>query len=167
MKVAAVLFSTILAAVSVRAAPQQASTVSSVASSTVSLTPAQTCLAQCSAGDVTCEAACVGTAHPNASQVNATTQCAMACDQGDGSAAATQKYAECQQACIASYFPTSQTVVAVAGSATGTAASNAASATASGASTVSSGAATASATGAPPVQEAPDIHPRLLTSYSV
>jgi len=146
MKVTGLLITTIIAAVA-SAAPQQASTsVTSAPSTTVSLTPVQTCLAACTPGDVMCQAACVGVAHPNASQVDLTTQCAMKCDQGDGSPAATKKYAECQQACIASYFPTSQTVAAgPAGTATGAAASNSASATGSGATASRTGTATGSA----------------------
>ena len=96
------------------AAPQAASSTITSAASVVSaaLTPAQTCIASCPAGDVNCQAACVGAAHPNSSQVDQTTQCAMSCDQGDGSPAATEKYSQCVQACISSYFPTSQTVAA-------------------------------------------------------
>jgi len=71
------------------------------------------CLNACNAGDVTCQASCVGTAHPSTAQVEATTQCAMQCNQGDGSAEASKKYSECVQACIQSHFPTSQTVVPV------------------------------------------------------
>jgi len=145
MKYSIVLLSLLSTAL---AAPQAASSTITSAASVVSaaLTPAQTCIASCPAGDVNCQAACVGAAHPNSSQVDQTTQCAMKCDQGDGSPAATEKYSQCVQACIASYFPTSQTVAA--GPAGSGVASSGASATGSAAGAASSGAAkTASATG--------------------
>jgi hypothetical protein len=73
------------------------------------LTPVQQCLAKCAAGDVNCQAICVGVPHPGEVQVNLTNQCVAACDQGDGSAAASNRYAECRNACIASYIITSGT----------------------------------------------------------
>lgn len=58
----------------------------------------------------------------------ATTECMMKCEQGDGSEAAIQKYAQCGQDCIAKYFYSStlgsqKTAAPAAGSgrATGTA----------------------------------------------
>ncbi|OCK81241.1 hypothetical protein K432DRAFT_326701 [Lepidopterella palustris CBS 459.81] len=124
------LFSTVFAA---------SSTITEAATTVAGLTPAQTCLLSCSAGDVNCQAQCVGAAHPNSSQADQTNQCAGKCDQGDGSPAATEKYSQCVQACISSYFPTSQTVAAAVGSGV---ASNAAtiSGTAAGSSGPSAGA---------------------------
>ncbi|OCL09321.1 hypothetical protein AOQ84DRAFT_291452 [Glonium stellatum] len=153
MKYSIVLLSLLATAFAV---PQGASSTITSAASVVSaaLTPAQSCIASCSAGDVNCQAACVGAAHPNSSQVDQTTQCAMGCDQGDGSPAATEKYSQCVQACISSYFPTSQTVAAApAGSgvastgASGTGATGAAR-TGSATGTQTTGSATGSATGA-------------------
>jgi hypothetical protein len=117
MKYSIILVSSLVAGAF--AHPQASGTVTAAASIVSGLSPAQTCIAACPASDVNCQAACVGAAHPNSSQVVDTTQCAMKCDQGDGSPAATKKYAECQQACIASYFPTTQTAVAAAGSSSG------------------------------------------------
>jgi len=155
MKYSIVLLSLLSAAF---AAPQAASSTITAAASVVSggLTPGQTCIASCPAGDVNCQAACVGAAHPNSSQVDQTTQCAMKCDQGDGSPAATEKYSQCVQSCIASYFPTSQTVApapagsGVAASGTGAAASGASGAakTGSATGTQATGSPTGSATGA-------------------
>jgi len=144
MKYSAIVLSALFAGAF--AHPQASATVTPAASIVSGLTPAQTCIAACPAGDVNCQAACVGAAHPNSSQVVDTTQCAMKCDQGDGTPAATAAYAKCQQACIASFFPTSQTIAANAAS---VAASSAASGTASGAeaSSKASGTAAQTATG--------------------
>ncbi|EON64242.1 hypothetical protein W97_03473 [Coniosporium apollinis CBS 100218] len=118
--------------------------VLSDASTTVSLTPVQTCLAACPIEDVTCKARCVGAARPNESQVNQTNECVAQCDQGDGSPAATERYSQCTQNCIASYYPSTQTVGGVVGSGASTAASNAASVTSGAAASVSSAAASLS-----------------------
>jgi len=66
----------------------------------------------CTAGDVMCQAACLGNARPNASQVVETNKCAAACDQGDGSKADSEKYGQCVDSCINSLFPSSQTAFA-------------------------------------------------------
>ncbi|KAH4076912.1 hypothetical protein HBI56_126450 [Parastagonospora nodorum] len=73
------------------------------------LSPAVSCALNCEAGDVMCQAACLGNARPNASQVIDTNNCAAKCDQGDGSAAAATAYAKCVDGCINSLFPSSQT----------------------------------------------------------
>ncbi len=57
-----------------------------------------------------CEAACVGSAHPNSLQANQTDECVSKCPQGDGSSSAIQNYGNCVEGCIQSYYPTSQTV---------------------------------------------------------
>lgn len=59
----------------------------------------------------------MGIARPNSSQAVETTECAEKCDQGDGSAEATQKYSDCVQSCIASLFPSSQTGSLIPGAA--------------------------------------------------
>jgi len=64
------------------------------------------CLGGCKEDDVNCRAACFGNPHPDEAAVNATTQCAMKCEQGKGSEEETKKYADCQQACIHSLFLT-------------------------------------------------------------
>lgn len=80
----------------------------------------------------------MGIARPNSSQAVATNECAAKCDQGDGSAEATQKYSDCVQSCIASLFPSSQTGALVpgapasSGAAAGTGASSASSAASTG-----------------------------------
>lgn len=128
MKYTAILVSLVAGAVAV---PQGASTITSAPASaaSVALTPQQSCAVySCAAGDVTCQASCLGIARPNSSQAVETNECAAKCDQGDGSPAATQKFTQCVQACIASFFPSSQTVAA-APNASGSAATNAASAT--------------------------------------
>ncbi len=62
--------------------------------------------------------------HPNSVQVNQTDDCVANCPQGDGSKSASDNYGQCVQACIASYYPTSQTAAPVSvGSETSTSAS--------------------------------------------
>jgi len=112
------------------ALPQdQASTITSApAVPSYTPTPQQQCADKCDVADVTCRAECFGVARPNTSQILETTECAMKCDQGNGSPEDTQKYADCQQACFASFFPSSQTLgapapasnAATTGTATGT-----------------------------------------------
>jgi hypothetical protein len=80
----------------------------------------------CDAGDVTCQAACLGNARPNASQAVATNECAANCDQGDGSTEASDAFGACQAACINSLFPSSQTAFAGAGAAVASSAASAA-----------------------------------------
>ncbi|KAG8169818.1 hypothetical protein KVR01_000563 [Diaporthe batatas] len=65
------------------------------------------CLDACDAGDVNCRAVCLGVPHPDAGQVNATTECAAKCDQGDGSKSDTDAYGACVDDCIANNFYTS------------------------------------------------------------
>ncbi|KAF2442439.1 hypothetical protein P171DRAFT_474804 [Karstenula rhodostoma CBS 690.94] len=95
-------------AAGVLALPQDASITSAPVAS-ASLTPAVSCVLDCEAGDVTCQAACMGNARPNSQQVVDTNNCAAACDQGSGSKEDTEAYAKCQQDCFASLFPSSQT----------------------------------------------------------
>ncbi|KAF7558325.1 hypothetical protein G7046_g5829 [Stylonectria norvegica] len=83
--------------------------LASAASTTVGLTPAQSsaaaCIDKCDVGDVDCQSHCVAVPSPSDDQANDTTKCAAACDQGDGSAEATQKYSTCVQDCITkNYF---------------------------------------------------------------
>jgi hypothetical protein len=100
---------------------------------------------QCDDSDVTCKAACLGNARPNASQVIETNECAAKCDQGDGSTEDSIAYGKCVDSCINSLFPSSQTAFAPGGaggaaaSASGSAASAAASATGSANPTGTSG----------------------------
>ena len=101
-------YSTIIASALVSVAwavPQQASTTSAVA-----LPPQASCIAKCPITDVNCQALCVGSAHPDETQVVKTTQCAEKCDQGDGSPAATQKFSDCVQSCIKDNFPTTSSI---------------------------------------------------------
>jgi hypothetical protein len=96
-------FSALLLAASA-AVVHSASTVTNTATVTSTLSPQETCLANCNKGDVTCQAQCVGVPHPGASQMNLTTNCVANCDQGDGSPAASAAYAACMNACISSYI---------------------------------------------------------------
>lgn len=114
-------------------ADSSTTTTSPPTTTSASLSPTASCLASCAAGDVTCEAACVGAAHPNSSQASDTNSCAAKCPQGDGSTSDSDAYAQCLAACISSYFPTSQTVGPAAGGTSGLVTVNTASATGSGA----------------------------------
>lgn len=68
------------------------------------------CVARCPAGDVRCQADCVGNPRPDEGQVNRTTECAAKCVQGDGTLEQTERYAACQQECIRKeFFPISAT----------------------------------------------------------
>ncbi|KAF1959153.1 hypothetical protein CC80DRAFT_533363 [Byssothecium circinans] len=116
----------------------QSGTITSAPAPSASLSPQLTCVATCKAGDVTCQAACLGIARPNESQVNETTECAAKCDQGDGSPEATKKYADCQQSCFFSKFPSSQTAFGAGNGAASSGASAGASATNSAGSIVGS-----------------------------
>ena len=129
------IFLAIVAFTSADLIPRDNST--SVASSppsttTWALTPAQICLQGCASGDVNCQAACVGSAHPNSVQVSETNDCIGKCPKGNGTYAESANYASCMQACISSYYPTSQTVGAVGGGSGTTVASNKATATGTG-----------------------------------
>ncbi|KAJ9625873.1 hypothetical protein H2203_004637 [Taxawa tesnikishii (nom. ined.)] len=129
------------------AAPQASATTDAAVSGTstsTSLSPTQTCLNACNAGDVNCQAACLGNPNPNAAQINATTNCAAQCPQGNGSASDTQQYADCQQNCISSYFLTSTSLAGAAA----TLGASTASTTGSAAVTTGSASGTASNTGA-------------------
>ncbi|KAF1932305.1 uncharacterized protein M421DRAFT_288794 [Didymella exigua CBS 183.55] len=113
----------------------QSSTITSAPATTAAAgtSPSISCVSACAAGDVTCQASCLGIARPNSSQAVETTECAAKCDQGDGTAEATQKYSDCVQGCIASLFPSSQTVSipGAAAAASGSGASGSAAATGS------------------------------------
>jgi len=107
------------------AVPQAASvTPAPSASATPGLLPSVSCVLACPAGDVTCQAACVGNARPNASQAIATNECAAKCDQGNGSPEASAAYAKCVSNCINSLFPSSQTAFGPGGAAASSAAAS-------------------------------------------
>lgn len=118
------------------AATVSAQDTSATATST-SLSPQATCLAACmkphhiypetrlifagDSSDICCQAACVNVPCPNEADVNATTECAGQCQQGNGTQEETEAYASCQSSCISSNFLTA-TGGAAAATATGTAA---------------------------------------------
>jgi len=88
---------------------QSTSTATQTQTAVVTLTPAEQCIKGCDPSDVNCQAACVGVPHPGNSQMNDTTSCVANCDQGDGSAQASNAYAACRNACISSYIITTGT----------------------------------------------------------
>ncbi|KAF1837502.1 hypothetical protein BDW02DRAFT_565989 [Decorospora gaudefroyi] len=145
-------FSAVLVfAIGALALPQDASVTSAPASAAPipsGLTPAVSCVLACDPADVTCQAACMGNARPNASQAVETNECAAKCDQGDGSKAASDAFAKCVSSCINSLFPSSQTAFAGPGAAASAGgASAAASATNSANPTATTPGSSASATG--------------------
>ncbi|KAH8762521.1 hypothetical protein F5883DRAFT_646578 [Diaporthe sp. PMI_573] len=90
------------------------------------------CLDACDDGDVTCQAKCIAVPNPDASQVNATTECVANCDQGDGSQSDTDAYAACVQGCINdNYFTSGGTPQPTAGSGSGSSGSTASGSSAS------------------------------------
>ncbi|KUJ07780.1 uncharacterized protein LY89DRAFT_677562 [Mollisia scopiformis] len=114
MKSSAVILALLSVATASFFAPR-ADTTSSVdpTTTTYSISPTASCLAACKPGDVNCQAACVGSAHPNSVQVNQTNVCADNCPKGDGSTSANNAYEACLDSCIQSYYPTSQTAAPV------------------------------------------------------
>lgn len=77
-------YSTVILALvaSVFAVPQGSTITSApVSVASANLTPQQSCLVTCQAGDVDCQAACIGSAHPNTAQVVDTNKCAAKCDR--------------------------------------------------------------------------------------
>lgn len=90
-------------------AAAQSSTTNDASSTTTSVSPTQTCLNACAAGDVDCQAKCLGLPYPDGAQANATTSCEAGCPQGNGTEAETQAYASCLNACVSSYYYASGT----------------------------------------------------------
>jgi hypothetical protein len=125
----------ILALVASVFAVPQASITSAPAAAPIpsGLTPAVSCVLNCTAGDVMCQAACQGNARPNASQAIETNNCAAKCDQGTGSAADAIAFGRCVDGCIASLFPSSQTAFAPGAAVQASSVKAGASATSSGA----------------------------------
>jgi hypothetical protein len=147
MKYAAVILAF---AVGAFAVPQAASvTPAPSASATPALSPTISCVHACPAGDVTCQAACLGNARPNASQAIATNECAAKCDQGNGSPEASIAYAKCVDSCINSLFPSSQTAFGPGAAASNAAASGSNAATTGARPTGSASGATAGASATP------------------
>lgn len=78
------------------------------ASPTYSLDPAQSsiiaCLDKCGEADVDCKARCNPVPNPSETQVIQLDKCVGNCDQGKGTDADAQKYAECRASCISQYY---------------------------------------------------------------
>jgi len=152
MKYAAVILAFAIGAFAV---PQAASVTPAPSASAPSLPPSVSCIHACSAGDVTCQAACLGNARPDASQAIATNECAAKCDQGNGSPEASTAYAKCVASCINSLFPSSQTAFGPGGAAASSAAASGSNAATAGARPTDSGAAaSATPTGAADINSA-------------
>ncbi|OOF97360.1 hypothetical protein ASPCADRAFT_129047 [Aspergillus carbonarius ITEM 5010] len=120
------------------AVAQDASSTSSSATTTASLSPQASCATKCADTDICCIAQCYEVPCPNNAQANDTTSCVAACPQGSGSPSDQKSYASCQSSCYSSYFfPASAT--GASGSSATTAGSNDASTTNSGSSSSSTG----------------------------
>lgn len=114
-----------------------------VPTETSSYTPAQDqCLEGCG-DDLPCQAECFGNPAPTEDMVNATTECVANCDQGDGTPAATDKYAPCMDKCVSAQFYSS-----TLGSNGSGGAATAGSGSGSGSSQTAGSSSTATATGA-------------------
>jgi len=94
----------------VAAIPQNsdASSVESVAATTVSVPPAYasylTCIEDCPEGDVLCQAQCQNIPTPDEGAVNATYTCVAECPRGSGTAEDNAAWGECQRSCVSSYY---------------------------------------------------------------
>ena len=64
----------------------------------------ESCIDECTEGDVGCVAACVGVPNPDEADANANTDCAEECDQGDGSPEDTEAYALCLAQCADTFI---------------------------------------------------------------
>lgn len=62
------------------------------------------CIEKCDAGDVNCQSQCIAVPSPGGDATEATTKCVAECDEGDGSSAATERYSECVQQCIQTWY---------------------------------------------------------------
>ncbi|KAF3012371.1 hypothetical protein E8E14_007681 [Neopestalotiopsis sp. 37M] len=85
-------------------ATDASSTTSSIVATDSAQAAALECLNKCEAGDVDCQAHCITVPSPDASAVNATTECSANCVQGDGSEEQTAAYASCLQDCVEKYY---------------------------------------------------------------
>ncbi|KAL4797473.1 hypothetical protein BDV19DRAFT_387277 [Aspergillus venezuelensis] len=107
MKLSLVALSSVLALV----AAQDSTSTSDAPATTHSLTPTERCILNCDDTDICCIAACNEVPCPSDQQANDTNTCAAQCDQGSGSEADTQAYAECQARCITTtFFPGTATL---------------------------------------------------------
>ncbi|KAL2863944.1 uncharacterized protein BJX67DRAFT_233892 [Aspergillus lucknowensis] len=108
MKFTLVALSSVLALV---AAQESSSTTSGAPATTTSMTAAESCVLRCNDDDRCCKAQCLGVPCPSDEMANDTNDCVANCDQGDGSEADTQAYAQCQARCYTThYFPATVTV---------------------------------------------------------
>ncbi|KAK6227015.1 hypothetical protein QIS74_00570 [Colletotrichum tabaci] len=158
-------------ALAILASAQATSTSTAVSAASSEQAVITECLKGCPATDVNCQSKCISVwyplppyviagrrsrsvfvmqaflvPNPNESQVNQTTACVAACDKGDGSPEATQKYSDCSQKCISQYFfsagGTPAATAASGSGASGGASAATASASGSGAAASASGTAT-------------------------
>ncbi|KAF4782291.1 hypothetical protein HER10_EVM0010266 [Colletotrichum scovillei] len=133
-------------AFAVLAAAQSTTTTSASAASSAQAV-IEKCLSGCPATDVNCQAKCISVPNPNEDQVNKTTACVAKCDQGDGSAAATDRYAQCTSKCIAeNYWSSGSSPAATAGSGSGSGSSGSATAATATGSAAATGSASGTAT---------------------
>jgi len=99
MKFSAVLLSA--ASVALVAA---SATTAAPATTQLTYTPEQQkCLDDCGS-NLNCQAECLGAPAPNSSMLVQVHDCYAKCDHGDGSPAATEKFAKCGQACISEHY---------------------------------------------------------------
>ena len=86
----------------------QSSTERQAPSATASIDPAQSsilaCVDSCDPGDVTCLSYCNPVPSVTEDDVERTNQCVADCDQGDGSTAASERYAQCMLGCIEEHY---------------------------------------------------------------
>ncbi|KAL4907496.1 hypothetical protein BDW74DRAFT_125082 [Aspergillus multicolor] len=111
MKLSLLALTSVLALVAAQDSSSTSTETSTAPATTHSLTPQEQCAARCGDDDICCVAACYSVPCPSDQQANDTNTCVSQCDQGDGSEADTQAYAQCQARCITTtYFPGTATL---------------------------------------------------------
>ncbi|KAE8353036.1 hypothetical protein BDV28DRAFT_134007 [Aspergillus coremiiformis] len=90
--------------VALTAAQSGSTTTNSAPTTTVSLSPEQSCAKNCADTDLCCIAGCFKVPCPNGSQANDTNNCVAACPQGTGTPADNQRYISCQNSCFSNHF---------------------------------------------------------------
>lgn len=115
---------------------------------TPALSPQASCAVQCDVLDICCKAGCYSVPCPDEGMANRTTECAMACPQGDGTQEETEAYASCQLSCISSYFYSGSATLPATGAGTSPASNTGTATGAPSGSGSETGSPTASETGA-------------------
>ncbi|RDW70803.1 uncharacterized protein DSM5745_08314 [Aspergillus mulundensis] len=111
MKLSLVALTSVLALAAAQDSSSTSTETSTAPATTASLTAQERCANNCDDDDICCKAACYSVPCPSDQQANDTNTCVSQCDQGDGTEADIQSYAQCQARCITTtYFPGTATL---------------------------------------------------------